>query len=186
MAKNSGKIDFEVQEPIYLPTNGIYCNFDSKEIKKIREENKEVLAKKGCYVFSVIKKNTSNTRVPIYIGKTTKQTLNAECFGSHKSKKLNNFFQEVNSCKDLCLHIISVADSVRKNAAGLEEAIDDLEVHLIVQASEHYPELVNTQNANGQAWQVAGVLYDGDGRHRKSVSTQFRNMMKYPNFGGKR
>ena len=174
-----GKICFQLSESLDVPTDKNYLDVTRNDFKEFKKINKDSLSNIGCYVFSSIKKGTTNTRIPIYVGKTTNQDFSKECFMPEKLAKLNNFFH-VNKCRELKLNLLYPENSTRKNAKGLKTAISELEIYLIMEASEHHPELINIQKANGHEWCVEGVIRDRDGRHAIAAkNSDFRALIGF-------
>ena len=164
---NGGKTRFIVRGPFEVPThqhgNGSRTVENDKKFKATFWGNivGDVAEKNGCYVFAL---RTGQGRIrPWYVGRTTRQTFEKECFSGDKPSKYTKAIGRYNACTPL-LFLLECSKSIAT------KKIAELEEFLIGQAVAANPDIIQSKGIRAPSWTIPGVTEsNGKGSVSKAV-----------------
>ncbi|MCY4034327.1 MAG: hypothetical protein OXF29_01560 [Hyphomicrobiales bacterium] len=160
--------NFIVKGPFNVPMTKLQSK--GKDIDKDRLESlkKEcpTLEKPGCYVFSL---QAGRGSKPLYVGKTTSQTILKEAFND------KNVLGIIRNLSHGTLQIWTITQ-IKKGRLP-KKMIDEIEKMLIPWASERNPDLINKHHTKkSENWSIEGVVGPQRGPRGKTAN-DFRKMI---------
>lgn len=125
---------------------------------------------RGVFVFSL---KAGKGYTPFYVGKTSRQDFEHECFTPHKRDKYNHALASRSGTPVLSL----IAYPTRRGAVN-HNAIDQLELELIQYAYERNPDGLRNERRieDIPRWSIAGALRHGRGKP-SNEATELRRIL---------
>lgn len=162
---------FIVSEIIQLPLIQEKCgrHLDETGAKKIFGRHRKFTEAQGCYVFGI---RAGKGYKPVYVGKTTLQTLGEEVLSDGTVGKINRALLR-NKKGTLVVAFVIPENKPGPNPSKL---IDEVESVLIQYAYQKNPEIENENGIYQCAWFIDGVLNCPQGKPRDE-SRIFRRLV---------
>ncbi|MDA8191650.1 MAG: hypothetical protein M0Z68_09375 [Gammaproteobacteria bacterium] len=164
----SRKTQFIVRGPFDVPivkhSNGSVTVQDDKRVLRDKfwsEIVGDARQKNGCYVFAL--RTGKGKMRPWYVGMTTEQTFEKECFSGDKPSKYTKAIGRYGACTPL-LFLLECSTKIATNK------IKELEEFLIGQAVAANPDIIQTKGIRVPTWIIPGVTEsNGKGSVSKAV-----------------
>ena len=158
---------FEVHGPFSIPTEQVGVGW------KVRTgcpdfwkdpSARKLAGRRGCYVFGM--RAAKGIRLS-YVGRTTRQTFDKECFTIHKTgEHYNPALNAVEKGTPVLFLIAAPKTKGKPNG----RRIADLEDFLIQTATGNGTELTNIRGIDAKSWGIAGVVRSGQGKPSKPAA----------------
>ena len=162
---------FIVSEPLELPLiqEKAGRRLDTKKAKAIFAKHPKFTDAQGCYVFGF---RAARGYKPIYVGKTTGQTLGSESLSDGTVRKINTALLKT---RRATLVVAFVIPETQPGACP-QKAIGEIECVLIQYAYQKNPEIENENGFYRCGWFIDGVLNRNQG-HPSLASQSFRKLV---------
>lgn len=142
---------------------------DAKKAKDIFAKHPKYTKAKGCYVFGL---RAARGYKPIYVGKTTDQTLGRESLSDGTVRKINMALLKT---RKATLVVAFVIPETQPGACP-QKAIGEIESVLIQYAYQKNPQIENENGICRCGWYIDGVLNRGQGKP-PAHSREFRRLV---------
>jgi len=162
---------FIVSETLVLPLiqEKAGRHLDEKKAKALFARHPKFTNAKGCYVFGL---RAAKGYKPIYVGKTTGQTLGEEALSDGTVRKINTALLKT---RRATLVVAFVVPETRPGSCP-QNAIDEIEFLLIQYAYQKNPQIENENGIYRCSWYIDGVLNRGQGKP-SAHSREFRRLV---------
>ncbi len=132
-------------------------SIDENSLQEVIEQCPE-FEKTGCYVFAI---DAPKGATPIYVGRSTKQSLKKEAFNSRNQKAIFGKLNERTRHNKLIIYLVTQKRS--RGKPNLSE-IEEIEEFLIANAAVKAPDLLNKKGVVKQKWSILGVHNSAPGK----------------------
>ena len=151
---------FKVYGPYEIPIEKKARGFKFKEDRsgfweKIKADaGIKVSEKKGCYVFGM---RSGGGITPLYVGRTTRQTLEKEAFADGKIKRYYGVMLDYAKGKPVMFFVV-------QESGWSMSLVEKLEKYLIDVGSTKNPDIQNDKGTKKPVWGIDGVLRSKKGK----------------------
>lgn len=136
-------------------------------LKMVRTKAQNFAGRKGCYVY--FNRGPNQSRKPIYVGLTKKNTLVNEAFSPRTVGLINKHIYMMKKSRVELAFIVPE----QNRGATPQSQIKDMEKVLVAIAADKNPKLLNTHHIHEMSWYIKGVLFAKQGED-SAVSRNFR------------